>query len=57
MLRTAISSKSMSALSKEEATMVDAVDEHRDDLEDLADSDLSCSWIAEALLETTDTGV
>jgi len=35
--------------------MVETVDEHRTDLEDLAKSDLPCSWIAEALLEATET--
>lgn len=35
--------------------MIEALDEHRDDLEALARSDLSCSWIAEILLEATDT--
>lgn len=35
--------------------MIEAVDEHCDDLEALARSDLSCNWIAEVLLEATDT--
>jgi len=32
--------------------MLDAVDEHREALEDLADSDLPAADIAEALLDT-----
>jgi len=35
--------------------MVNAVEEHREDLHEIAESDLSCSWIAEVLLETTET--
>lgn len=35
--------------------MVDMIDDHRDDLEDLAESDLACSWIAKVLLETVET--
>lgn len=35
--------------------MVELVEEHRSDLEDLAESDLSCNWIAEALLEATES--
>lgn len=31
--------------------MVDTIADHRDDLEALAESDLSCNWIAEALLD------
>jgi predicted nucleic acid-binding Zn ribbon protein len=31
---------------------VDIVDAARDELETLADSDLSCSWVAERLLES-----
>lgn len=45
----------MFGLSKERTTMVDAVDKHRDELEDLAESDLACRWIAEALLDAVDT--
>jgi len=35
--------------------MMDQVAERRDELEDLADTDLPCADIAEALLDTTDT--
>ncbi len=35
--------------------MADAIDEHREDLEALAESDLRCAWIAEALLEIADS--
>ena len=36
--------------------MIDAVENHRDDLEDLADrNDLNCSKYAAALLEAVDT--
>lgn len=35
--------------------MIDVVDEHRDELEALANSELCCSWIAEALLEAANT--
>jgi len=35
--------------------MTDAIEKHQGDLKEIADSDLSCSWIAEALLETTET--
>jgi hypothetical protein len=35
--------------------VIDTVDDHREDLEDLAESGLSCNWIAEALLEETRT--
>lgn len=31
--------------------MTDVISEHKEDLEDLAESDLACSWIAEVLLE------
>jgi hypothetical protein len=34
--------------------MIDAVENHRDDLADLAESDLACSDIAEALLDVAD---
>lgn len=34
--------------------MIDAVEDHHDDLADLADSDLPCSDIAGALLEVAD---
>lgn len=30
------------------------ISEHREELEEVAQSDLSCSWIAEALLEVVD---
>jgi hypothetical protein len=33
---------------------VEAVEENRTHLETLAESDLACAWIAEALLEATD---
>jgi hypothetical protein len=35
--------------------MIESVDEHRDDLEDLAETDLPAADLAEALLETVDT--
>lgn len=35
---------------------IQGVQEHREELEDLADSDLPVSWIAETLLEATDDG-
>lgn len=35
--------------------MTDPIDEHRKDLEDLAESDLACNWIAKTLLGTADT--
>jgi len=35
--------------------MTEVVEQHRDDLEALADSDLPAAEIAEALLETTET--
>lgn len=35
--------------------MIDAVEQHREDLEELAASDLPAAEIAEALLETTET--
>lgn len=34
--------------------MGNAVTDHRDDLEALAESDLACNWIAEALLEAAE---
>ncbi len=34
--------------------MVDMTEKHQRNLQDLAESDLPCSWIAEALLETTE---
>jgi hypothetical protein len=34
--------------------MIDAVEQHREDLVDLAESDLPCSDIAEALLDVAD---
>jgi hypothetical protein len=34
--------------------MIDAVEQHREDLADLAESDLPCSDIAEALLDVAD---
>ena len=37
------------------SAMIEAVDERRSDLKDLAESALSCNWIAEALLEAADT--
>jgi len=36
--------------------MIDAVENHRDDLTDLAESDLPCSEIADALLEVVEDG-
>jgi hypothetical protein len=33
---------------------LEAVREHRDDLEDLAESNLPANWVAEALLEAAD---
>ncbi len=33
---------------------LEAVREHRDDLEDLAESDLPVNWVAEALLDVAD---
>lgn len=35
--------------------MVEEIEEHRSDLEELAESDLSCNWIAKALLDETDS--
>lgn len=35
--------------------MIDAVEDHREDLEDLADSDLPAAELAEALLNATET--
>ena len=37
--------------------MIDAVDDHRTELKDLAESNLPCDWIAKALLEeASETG-
>lgn len=37
--------------------MTDVINEHREDLEALAKSDLNVNWIADALLEATDDEV
>lgn len=34
--------------------MTTEIEEHREELRDLAESDLPCSWIAETLLEIGD---
>lgn len=34
--------------------MIDAVEDHREDLTDLAESDLPCSDVADALLDVAD---
>jgi len=38
------------------ATGVQRLQDHRDDLQDLADSDLPCAWVADALLDVADDG-
>lgn len=38
------------------STGLQRVRENREDLEDLADSDLPCAWIADALLDAVDGG-
>jgi hypothetical protein len=47
----------MCGRSSREATMssADPITENREELEDLAERDLACSWIAKALLETMNT--
>lgn len=35
--------------------MIETIEDHRTDLEKVAESDLSCNWIAQALLDETDT--
>lgn len=36
------------------STGLDAAQDHRDDLEALADSDLPAAWVAQAILDTLD---
>lgn len=36
-------------------TLAESIDDHREDLEALAESDLPAAWIADALLEGADT--
>jgi hypothetical protein len=35
-------------------TGVQRLQDHRDDIQDLADSDLPCAWVADALLDIAD---
>lgn len=53
--RPVITSLSTFSRLREAVQMTDSIGEHCEDLEDLAESDLACSWIAKTLLETMDT--
>lgn len=37
-----------------ERSGVQRLQDHRDDIQDLADSDLPCAWVADALLDVAD---